>query len=67
MLWIFLLDCVLRASVAPQGFALGSSSWLFACGGSDRGRMIARTLHSIIGITPPHSAFRLSSGDALGY
>jgi hypothetical protein len=25
MLWIFLLDCVLRASVAPKGFALDSS------------------------------------------
>ena len=37
---ILLLDCVLRASVAPQGFALGSSSrdGLFACSVSDRGR-----------------------------
>jgi hypothetical protein len=39
MLRILLLGRVLRACVAPQGFALGSSPrWLFACGGSDGGR-----------------------------
>src|SRR5215212_2782687 len=41
MLWVFLVGCVLRASVACQGFALGSSPrWLFACSGSDRGRRL---------------------------
>src|SRR3954447_1985266 len=38
MLRFFFLGRVLRASVAPQGFALDSSlRWLFACTGSDRG------------------------------
>ena len=61
---ILLLDCVLRASVAPQGFALASSprDGFFACGGSNRGDDHLGAVKSIIGIIPPLSAFLLERG-----
>jgi hypothetical protein len=53
-LWIFLLDRVLRASVARQGFALDSSPrWLYACSGSDRGEMIAWEMQRVLSVLLP--------------
>src|SRR4051812_1090931 len=62
MLRIILLDFMLRACVAPRGFALGSfprDGFLLVADPMERGDYRLGDVKSIIGIIPPLSAFLL--------